>query len=94
MSSQIIQQPNGLYAVWSSIVDSFTLIDATPEEIVEEWVAQERQRLTEAVNRIVGQLNNNQAPYCQFTMTWEEALATHERVHGEPFNLESRCTGK
>lgn len=87
MSYQIIQQPDGLYAVWSTNVDSFVLIDATPADIVNEWIKDERTRLTESVQRIVGQLANNQAPYAQFTMTWDEALAQHAEVHGHVFDL-------
>ena len=39
MSRQIIKQPNGKYALFSSVVDDFVLIDADPNEIVEELVA-------------------------------------------------------
>jgi hypothetical protein len=40
MGQQIIRQPDGKLAVFSSVVDAFVVVDATPEEII-EWRAQE-----------------------------------------------------
>jgi hypothetical protein len=36
MPSYIVRQPNGLLAVFSTIVDAFTIFDMTEEEAVEE----------------------------------------------------------
>lgn len=85
MGQQIIKQPNGKFALWSSIVDSFVMLDAEPKDIVDEWIADERQRVERAVTEIVDKLNRGEPAYYQFSMTWEEALATHEQVHGAPF---------
>lgn len=40
MGQQIIRQPDGKLAVFASITDTFTVVDATPEELV-EWRAEE-----------------------------------------------------
>ena len=86
MGQQIIKQPNGLYAVWSSIVDSFVLVDATPEELIEEWLSDERERISKFITRKIKEIENGEPAYRQFTMTYEQALATHKRVHGTDFD--------
>jgi hypothetical protein len=83
MGNQIIKQPDGLYAVFSSIVDGFVMYNCTPQEIVNEWVKEERIRLTESVKRIIEALDAGEKPYHQFTMSWAEALAEHECRHGK-----------
>lgn len=88
MGQQIIRQPDGKYAVWSSVVDSFVMIDAEPHEIADYWVEVEAGRLRESVNRIVAELEAGGRPYHQFTKTWDEALRRHEEIHGTAFNLE------
>lgn len=95
MSNQIIKQPDGRFAVWSTITDGFILIDATPAEIVEEWLSDERARLTERVEVITDALDAGERPYHQFTESWEEALETYRQVHGVPFDLEAeRAAGE
>ena len=47
MGTQIIQQPNGLYAVWSSNTDDFDMVDATVEEIIEDRIADYTKETTE-----------------------------------------------
>lgn len=48
MGQQIIRQPDGRLAVFSSVVDAFIVVDATPEKILdwraEEAAAKERER--------------------------------------------------
>ena len=82
MGQQIIKQPNGYYAVFSSVVDNFVILDATPQEIIDEWIDYERKRLTERVNQIVKELDSGGKPYYQFTMTWDEANALIREVYG------------
>lgn len=81
MGRQIIKEPSGKYAVWSSIVDDFILLHATKEEIIEEWVREEADRIREGVNAKVAALEAGTKPYYQFTMTWEEALNWRRDVH-------------
>jgi hypothetical protein len=88
MGKQIIKQPDGLYAVWSHNVDGFILFDATPEEIIDEWVEGQRQGITKMVNDVVESLEKGLRPYYQFTMTWGEALAQYEEVHQKSLTLE------
>jgi hypothetical protein len=83
MGQQIVKQPNGLYCLWSSVVDDFTLIDATPEDIVDEFVKHEQRRLEKRVHEIVADLERGIRPYNQFTRTFDECVATVKRLHGK-----------
>lgn len=75
MSEQIIKQPDGRLAVFSSVTNTFIVVDATPEELV-EWRAEEaadkaRERTRAEIERV---LSGKPRPYFQFTLTWEEAM--------------------
>lgn len=83
MGQQIIKQPNGLYCVYSSIVDDFVITDASPEEIIGHWSEIERDKITAKVKDIVSEINAGGKPYHQFTMTFEEAVEQAKDVHGE-----------
>lgn len=74
MGQQIIRQPDGRLAVFSSVVDGFVILDATPEELI-EWRAEEaakqaRENTRAEIDRV---LSGEPRPYYQFTLTWEEA---------------------
>lgn len=88
MPRQIIKQPDGLFAVWSTVVDGFVMIDATPKEIIEEWVAEQELEIGESVMRTVNALKHGEKPYHQFTMTFDEALDLYRHIHGRPTSLE------
>lgn len=87
MANRIVQQPNGLFAIWSTVVDDFTMIDCTPEEIIDDWASRERERITKAVTEIVQQLRAGGKPYYQFTETFDECVARIREQHG--FDAES-----
>ena len=84
MGTQIIRQPNGRFALWSSVVDDFTYLDCTQQEIVDVFVEAETKRLTDYVQDTINSLNLGGKPYYQFTKSWKEALATRRSIHGEP----------
>lgn len=75
MGQQIIQQPDGRLAVFSSVVDAFIVVDATPEEILEwraeEAAAKERERTQRELDAVLA--GDPRRVYFQFTRTWEEA---------------------
>lgn len=83
MGQQIIKQPDGYYAVFSSNTDTILVYDATVEEI-EEWyvereVRQFRQRVRDTLRHVAA--NEPRKAYHQFAMTWEQALRK-DREHG------------
>ena len=82
MARQIIKQPNGLYAQWSSIVDDFVMIDANPQDIIDDWMDEEKARITKHVYEVINQLANGGKPYHQFTKTFEEAVEEIRERHG------------
>jgi hypothetical protein len=74
MSQQIIKQPNGKYALFSQIVGDFVLIDADPQDIVDEWVKEYKIDMEKKVSEIVSALERGEKPYYQFTMSFEKAV--------------------
>jgi hypothetical protein len=83
MGQQIIKQPKGGYAIFSTIVDNITHYDMTKEDIIEELLKEERNRITEKVNKICDKLDAGENPYYQFTLSIEDCLGVIEEVHGE-----------
>ena len=83
MANRIIKQPNGKYAIYSTIVDDFTLLDASPEDIINEWVERERTLITNKVKEIVRKLEEDKKPYFQFTKSFDETVEDIKEMHGE-----------
>lgn len=94
MSYQIVKQPDGKLAVWSTIVDSFVMIDAEQTDIVDFLLEGRVSYTTQKVADIVASLDRGGKPYGQFTDSWEAMQATHARVHGAPFDLEAERRGE
>lgn len=83
MGQQVIKQPDGRLAVFSSITDTFIVVDATPEEII-EWRAEDaaeraRERTRIELDKVLS--GDARAAYFQFALTWEEASEMN-RDHG------------
>lgn len=49
MGRAIVEQPNGKYAVWSTVVDDFIILDATENEVINFYVNETTMRVTEQV---------------------------------------------
>lgn len=83
MGRQIIKQPNGKFAYWSSIVDNFILLNTTPKKIIEFRIQEETTQIKEDINEIISKLNQGKKPYFQFTNSWEDCLETIQDIHGK-----------
>jgi hypothetical protein len=88
MGQQIIKQPDGRLAVFSTVVDAFIVVDATPQELLDwraEEAAKEARRTTQReLDHVLG--GEPERSYFQFTKTWEEAArmdAETSRANGE-----------
>ncbi|NUS82767.1 MAG: hypothetical protein HOY75_08435 [Streptomyces sp.] len=85
MGNQIIKQPDGLLAVFSTFTDTFVLMDATPDEIVywfgERAAEAERRRTQTVLDHVLA--DNPRAAYFQFAHTWEEACQTNQEHGGD-----------
>lgn len=76
MGYQIIKQPNGKLAVFSSIVDQWVAYDEEPDSVIEWFAEMEADRARERVGQLVRMVvREDPRPYYQFTMTYEEADA-------------------
>jgi len=82
MGQQIIKQPDGQYALWSSVVDDFVALNCTPEDIFEIWLEDERRRVEDAVTSEIAKLNDPKAKLRCTQKSWEEALHTRKQAHG------------
>lgn len=86
MARQIIKQPNGLYAEWSSVVDDFVLLDATREEIIQAAITEYTKFITDQVNGICDSFDKGELPpsyHKPFVLAWEDALELRKKVHGD-----------
>lgn len=83
MGTQIIKQPNGRFAVFSSRVNDFILMDATPLDIIEDLVSEYRKKVEEDVNKTIDALTKNEKPYYQFTLSFDEAIESIKESHGK-----------
>ncbi|MBO9598643.1 MAG: hypothetical protein J7559_12610 [Cohnella sp.] len=57
MGRRIEKQPDGKYAVWSTIVDDYIIVDATPEQIIESFIEDARTDIETSVRRDIDRLN-------------------------------------
>ena len=81
MGHQIVQQPNGKFAIWSTISDGFIAIDCTRQEIVEYYVQKAAEGVRKETEEIFEQLAKGELPYFQFTRTWEGLLELRKELH-------------
>lgn len=79
MGHQIIKQPDGLLAVWSTGTDSWILYDATAEELAEHYASREAERMRQSVLELTAlvEADKPEEAYFQFVMTFDEAQAEH-----------------
>ena len=80
MGRQIIKQPNGKYCIFSSIVGNVTHYNMTVEEIIEDWVNDAKNDITEKVKGIVSKLEKGEKPYYQFTHSYDDMIALIKEV--------------
>ena len=71
---QIIKQSNGKYCLYSSIVGDVVLWDATPNDILDEWVNSYRKEMAQKIKKIIESLDDNGKPYYQFTISFEDVI--------------------
>ncbi|GIH91964.1 hypothetical protein ACFFMN_33850 [Planobispora siamensis] len=83
MGYQIIKQPDGHFAVFSSVTDTIIVWDATEDEVVEWFAEQAAERARQDARRALEHVaaDEPRRAYFQFAMTWDEALG-RDRKHG------------
>ena len=88
MARQIIKQPDGNYAEYSSIVDEFVIWNATKEKIIahrEKDAAEEARR---QVEKIFAALEAGEDPYYKMGITWDDALKNHNSRCEKKYRIE------
>ena len=55
----------------------------TVEEIIEEWVSDAKNDITEKVKGIVSKLEKGEQPYYQFTHSYDDMIAIIKEIHGK-----------
>lgn len=85
MGHQILKQPDGRLAVFSSFTDTFVLMDADPDEIVDWFAEQAAETERERTRTVLGHVlaDNPRAAYFQFAHTWEEACQLNQDHGGD-----------
>ena len=82
MGHQVIKQPDGKLAVFSSVVDDWIITDATAQELEDHYAAvagKARAGTREITEAVLS--GNARKIYYQFTMTYEEAGALRAYRH-------------
>lgn len=74
MAQQIIKQPDGNYAIWSSVVDDFIFTDATKDEILKHFGAEAYEYARKKALDTMDELDEGKTPYYQFTKSYAECL--------------------
>lgn len=77
MGKQIIKQSNGKYAVWSTIIDDFCVIDKDKDEIISYFKEEFLQQVEKKIANIeddIEMLDKGENPYYQFTKTFDDCL--------------------
>lgn len=84
MAREIIKQPNGKYAQWSTVVDDFVMLDASPEEIIQDLLKIEEDDIRRRVLDKISELENGKTGF--FSHTWEEACERAFEIHSNDKN--------
>ena len=78
--AQIILKPNGLFAIWSNVVDDF-IVDDTPADGVMAYFIQEAvDETSRRVGRDLENLRVDRNPLGIGPKTWEEACALRDEM--------------
>jgi len=84
MGHQIIRQPDGKLAVFSSVVDAWILVDAEPEDLLDYYAEKAAEDARRSAQRTIDAVLSGEPrqAYYQFAMTFEEADVTSRESNG------------
>lgn len=83
MGKQIIQTPNGKYAIFSTVIDDFVAFNGTKEEVLEYFKAEAAKKAERDILEVFEKMKNGEKPYRQFTMSLEEMMEVMKKSHCE-----------
>lgn len=87
MGWQIIEQPDGRFAIWSSVVDSFLWLNLTDEQAVQKFVRRDAARTRKAMRGVIGKLRMKVIPH-PMALSFDEAMQTLKDNYGAAYNKE------
>jgi hypothetical protein len=73
----VTKQPNGNYAIFSTISDDFLCLDADKDGLVDVFMKQEKQRIIDHVDWCLKQLETDKED------KWKNALKQVKAIHGK-----------
>jgi hypothetical protein len=75
MSHQVIRQPDGLFAVFSSVTETWIVYDADRSEIIDWFAEQAEREARERAERVMNAVEAGEPSkiYYQFAMSFEKA---------------------
>ena len=76
MGLQIVKQPDGKWAIWSTFVDAFAVIDATRGEIIEYFVKKAVAEVEEATRCRMEDIDNEDPYTMKNFENWDSCLRT------------------
>lgn len=85
MGHQVIIQPDGKLAIFSSFSDTWIIMDATPGEITEYYARRAAENARRSARETVRTVldGNEREIYAQFAMTFAEANKRSRKHNGE-----------
>lgn len=84
MGRSIVEQPDGKYALFSTIVDDFIVCDLTEEELIEFCAQEAYDREKESLVTAFA-LRKEQKNAPGFWCSWEEANKQINEIHGKVY---------
>jgi hypothetical protein len=82
MGRAYMKQPNGKYAIWSTVVDDFICLDATWDEVVELEKQDAIDRVVRDMERIAVGVEAT-GTSSRVGNSWESCLARVRMLHGD-----------
>src|SRR4051794_30930500 len=85
MGDQILLQPDGLLAVFSTVSGRIEVADATPAELEEHYAERAAARSREDTRRLLHAVLSGEAHrvYYRFALTYAEAVSEHLEGRGD-----------
>ena len=81
MGWQILKQPNGKYAVWSTIVDNFIIKNCTRDQLVEFYICSQREMIENSIDEKLERIEKGIKLNLENTM--EDCLRRIKIIHGK-----------
>jgi hypothetical protein len=83
MSYRIVKQPNGLYAMWSTIIDDFVKTDLTRAEYIYDRARECYNEKVREMDAIFKEIENGYKSSTAYTMNYNECLKIKQENNEE-----------